>query len=290
MITSIVPSARMHAAMVAGGMPWFKGNIDAAIVNVAGAMLGDPCVHVLSAREDDYVFYFAVPSRQVNRAGGFATELAAALPAHPAYRGNGVYAVQAGAIFVAAVKHDMDLFMLSGDMDTIDATAEQYGLQRHLLPPETEQWPLESAFSQQRHTIAHIAGKVMRAAGWTMGICTLLYLLLSVAEDFLINKKEQLASSQATADIVKQFQYTSPLFEQLAHFQQISASVVRSGGWIEGYQWHPEKDESFEIIMPGWISQDYIEALGKGTIADYSIPDNLVIIRKGNLEKKNHHD
>lgn len=277
--------SHIYRTMIAGSIPSFKMDIDAAIVKIAGDILQDYRLHVLQARHGDHVFFFAVASRWISHAQSFGTALAAALPGHPQHRGDGVYALQAGEETFAAVKQGADLFLLQGDASTVEAAAKQHGLSIHATSPQTEAWPLTSVFSQQRRQIERVTGKITAAAAWLLGTCATAYLLLCAGETYLNWHQKPDLHSPATADLVRQFQYTSPLFEQLAHFQQISATVVRAGGWIEGYTWKPGQDESFEIVMPGWISQDYIEALGKGTIADYNIPDNLVIAHKGTLKK-----
>lgn len=269
--------------MVAGAIPSFDQDADNTIVSIVGAILQDTRLHVLSARGGDHVFYLAVASKWVSHTKHFHTALAAALPGHPEHRGNAIYAIQIGKSMVAAVKQDADLFIVNEDAATLNGMAQDSLLPLLVLPSDAKSWPLESNFSRQRNSIERITGKVARLSTYVLAACILLYLIMSGAEEYLKRNSKQLARSDATADLIRDFQYTSPLSEQLAHFQLISATVVRAGGWIDGYIWKPGKEEAFEIIMPGWISQDYIEALGAGTVAEYNIPDNLVIARKGTL-------
>ncbi|MES2261600.1 MAG: hypothetical protein V4724_24035 [Pseudomonadota bacterium] len=260
-------------------------DVDDTIVAIAGAILHEHRLHVLSVRDRDHIFYYAVPSKRVRHARHFQTPLAAAMPGHPQHRGDGVYALQSGSKMIAAIKQGAELFVLHDEACAIDAAAQRHVLPVHMLSDTTEMWPLEPISGRQRALVERIAGKLSRLSAWVLGSSALAYLLLSGGDAYLARQAEQQEKARPTAEIVSQFQYTSPLFEQLAHFQQISATVVRSGGWIEGYIWKPRKGEAFEIVMPGWISHDYIEALGPGTVADYNIPDNLVTARKGNLEE-----
>lgn len=255
------------------------------MVTIAGGVLQDHRLHILSAGDGEYVYYLAVPSRWVTHAERFQTPLAMALPGHPEHRGDGVYVLNTSSEGIAAVKRHGEFFLVHEAPSVIEKAAQDYGLPVHAVDNAVESWPLESVYSRQRNIIGQATAKVTRIAGYTLGVCLVLYALLVGGKMYLERGAANKAATGATAEIVKQFQYTSPLSEQLAHFQQISVAVVRAGGWIEGYIWRPGKDEAFEITLPGWVSRDYIEALGEETVADYSIPDNLVIARKGDLEK-----
>jgi hypothetical protein len=278
-------SPRIYASMIAGSIPAFSMDIEAAIVKIAGAILQDYRLHTLYVRDEAHVFYYAVPSRLISHASQFETALAAAMPGHPDYQGDAIYALDIGMEFVAVIKQQGDFFLTHGDREAINTLADKHTLPIHILSTAAQTWPLKSAFGSQRKYIEELSQRIVRMSTLALGVGTLLYLALLGGEQYLKWSSKSSSQTQALADTIQRFEYTSPLFEQLAHFQKISATVVRSGGWIEGYSWKPGKDESFEIVMPGWISQDYIDSLGPGTVTEYNIPDNLVTARKGSIEK-----
>lgn len=259
-----------------------------AIGTIAGGILHDHRLHILSNGDSEYIYYYAVPSKWVTHDEQFMTPLAMALPGHPGHRGNGIYVLNTSHARVAVVKRSGEFFLLSEESSAtsaIEKVAHDYGLPIHTIEETVKPWPLESVYSRQRNLIGQVVGKVAKAVGYILGACVALYALFAVTEVYLERVAKDKAVTGSAGEVVKQFQYASPLSEQLAHFQQISAAVVRAGGWIEGYIWRPGKGEAFEITLPGWVSRDYIEALGTGTVVDYSIPENLVFARKGDLEK-----
>jgi hypothetical protein len=274
-----------YAAMVAGSVAVKPGQAGEAVASIATSALHDARLHALVASDEQRAYYFAVPSATVSHGAGFATQLAAALPGHPGHQGDGMYALVLGRSAIAAVRRGIELFIVRVDVDALAAKAQALELPLHRLGLDTEAWPLESLFGKHRQLVERHSAKWAKIFGITLAACTVAYASLMGAETYAARHGGRLWQTTPAADTVKHLQYTSPLFEQLAHFQRISATVVRSGGWINGYIWKPNKGEAFEIVMPGWISQDYVEALGKDAIAEYNIPDNLVVVRKGDLEK-----
>jgi hypothetical protein len=71
-----------------------------------------------------------------------------------------------------------------------------------------------------------------------------------------------------------------PLARQISRIQKVSATVVRSGGWIEKYQMNGEHSESFELILPSWVSQDYLDSLGRDVVTDLRDMEGLLTVRK----------
>ena len=83
---------------------------------------------------------------------------------------------------------------------------------------------------------------------------------------------------------LKKLNVQQPLARQISRIQKVSSTVVRSGGWIEVYRMKGDESESFELVLPSWVSQDYIDALGRDVVTDLRDMDGLLIVRK--QEKK----
>jgi len=271
--------------MIAGCIPAFPLDVEGAIVKIAGGILRDHCLHILSASDGEHVYYFAVPSKWVTHAEKFETQLAMALPGHPEHRGDGIYVLDVSPIVVAVIKRRGEFLLLCDEASAIDKIAQDSRLEIYNAGTATTSWPLESLDGYHRGIIGNIVNRFARLATYVTVGCIVLYASLTLVDVLLdqFNKDKVLLGS--TAEAVKHIQYASPMSEQLAQIQKISATVVRAGGWIDGYIWKQGKGEAFEIFLPGWVSRDYMEALGPGIVTDYNIPDNLVVARKGNLEE-----
>jgi len=80
---------------------------------------------------------------------------------------------------------------------------------------------------------------------------------------------------------LKKLSVQQPLARQISRIQIVSATVVRSGGWIQSYRLVGEDDEAFEIVLPSWVSQDYLDSLGRnGVITDLRDVEGLLTVRK----------
>lgn len=41
-----------------------------------------------------------------------------------------------------------------------------------------------------------------------------------------------------------------------------------------------EDDESFELVLPSWVSQDYLDSLGRDVVTDLRDMEGLLMVRK----------
>jgi hypothetical protein len=80
---------------------------------------------------------------------------------------------------------------------------------------------------------------------------------------------------------LKDLSVQQPLARQISRIQTVSSTVVRSGGWIQSYRLVNEDDESFELVLPSWVSQDYLDSLGRaGVTTDLRDMEGLLTVRK----------
>lgn len=283
MTTLALSTPDLYTRMIAGCVEAARAGVRDAVAAIAGQTLGERRVHLLAAGDAEHVYYMALPSNLLAAGVRCETPLAMALPGHPRHRGDGVY-VLASAPSVAAVKRHGSLALLC-DVTSPQELARQYGLALHSTDASVAAWPFQSADDLRRDAIGAIAARVARLSCATVGASVTLYLLLSLGDVLLDHADRAQPAAASVAPLVKRIQYASPLSEQLAQIQRVFGTVVRAGGWIEGYTWSQRKGEAFEITLPGWVSRDYIEALGRGTVTEQNVADNLVLARKGKFEK-----
>jgi hypothetical protein len=277
-------TSHLHAQLIAGCIPASGMHATDAVKVIAAQVLHDHRLHLLTAVEDGHVYYFALPSACVTHSATFDTALAMALPGHPQHQGDGIYVLDAMP-GIAVIKRHGELLLLNNDAAAVSKIAFDHGLSTRHIGADTVPWSLVASDDSRRDAIGHLVGRVNKVCRNAIGACVALYILLAVGDAVLDQIDQRKAPATATAALVKRIQYASPLSEQLAQIQKTSATVVRAGGWIDGYVWKQGKGEAFVITLPGWISQDYIEALGPGTVTEQNMPDNLIVARKGDLEK-----
>ena len=86
---------------------------------------------------------------------------------------------------------------------------------------------------------------------------------------------------------LKDLSVQQPLARQISRIQIVSATVVRSGGWIQSYRLLEEDNESFELVLPSWVSQDYLDSLGRvGVVTDLRDMEGLLTVRKTGTKGK----
>lgn len=271
----------IYQHLFAGCIPAVGADVEDAAARVAANALHDQRLHLLVSVSGGHVYFLAFPSRFATGDEVFATSLAVALPTHCQHRGDGIYTFAEAE--VALVKRSGELHIFAkGDSD-LERLAAKYGLQVHTIGTEAQSWPMEPIYGRDRKAAERMAQRVMHICRLVLVGSLVLYAGLGLSDFAARLLAERKATNDAIAETVRRLQYVSPLTEQLAHLQIVFGTVVRAGGWINGYAWKSGQ-EAFEIFLPGWVSHDYVDALGSGVTADFNIADNLVVVRKGNLD------
>ena len=270
----------IYQQLIAGCVPVPSTGAEDAAAKIASDILQDHRLHIVTAVSDGSVFFLAFPSRLAGCTQDFSTPLAQALPTHPQHRGDGIYVLaDANA---AVIKRIKELHVVPLASSNIESLSSEYGLPVFTLGPDAAGWPMESIYGRNRKTAEQMAKRTARASRLVLVGSLILYVGVTVSDVAVRFLAEKWAARSKVAQTVQRFQYVSPLAEQLAHLQTVFGTVVRAGGWINGYVWK-QGQEAFEIALPGWVSHDYVDALGPGAIADFNVPDNLVVVRKGKL-------
>lgn len=279
-----ISNKRIYDQMIAGCVPATGMNKEDAVSKMAANIFAEQRLHIVWCEQGDFIYFFAVPSKFITHAESFATPLAAALPVHPQHQGDGIYVFPEILANLAVIKRTGEMILATKSQVDIEQLAQEYGLKVFQINEGAEFLPLVSVYGRQRLALERLASRIARASLRASTVSLIVYVVTVLGlSQHLVGWASQWASKRAVAETVQKLQYTSPLTEKLAHFQQVTGVVVRAGGWLNGYVWK-QGEEAFEISFPGWISHDYVDALGADTVADYNIPDNLVLARKGNLE------
>ncbi|EGF30593.1 hypothetical protein IMCC9480_1207 [Oxalobacteraceae bacterium IMCC9480] len=273
-----------YAGMIAGAIPLHSGDIDKSVFMVAQDVLGTARMHLLVAvdRDSSMVFYFAAPSSAFTSLPAFSTPLAAALPGHPQHRGDGIYFLPDVSLSVAVEKTRDHIRLIANTPEVMaDWLAGQN--ERAVYPVEdNEAWAMEAIPAAYRRIADGISLSTSRYSVVVAAIALLVYVGAAIGISVLnasADKSSQ-AHMKAINNAVTRIDFVSPLSQQLARMQKVSALVVRAGGWIDEYKVR-NGDEKFVLMMPAWITRDYVEALGPRVIADQTGDDNLIRVAQG---------
>ena len=274
--------ASIYSGLMAGSVVNHSGDVEKSIFFIAREVLHTDKIHTVTSISIDgqQLYYFAVPSALLNQTGAFETPLVAAFPAHPDHRGEGVYYIERET-FACAVIKDGDTFQcLTNKADVLMAHIRDLNLPLHNVD-QAHPWQLESAAGRHRRLADRFSMATIKVAASVTAVAAIVGFSAMLVQSFM--------SSQASADaahaavqlnsVVMKIEHASPLSQQLAQLQKVSSTVVRAGGWIEGYELKGNA-ESFSVSLPEWVTQDYIKALGAGTKADKDIGNNIIRVSK----------
>ena len=273
-----------YASMIAGAVPLHAGDVDKTVFMIAQDVLGTARMHLLVASDsaNAMVYYFAAPSTSFTSIPVFSTPLAAALPTHPQHQGDGIYFLQDVNLAVAVEKTRDQIRVVC---NSVEAMAE-WLTERSELPifrvDAYESWAMESIPGAYRRLADGMSLRTAKYSSIVAGIALVSYLVASVGVS-LVNAsadKSNQTHMNAINDAVTKIDFVSPLSQQVARLQRVSGLVVRAGGWIDEYE-VKSSAEKFILIMPAWITRDYIDALGPTVEADQSTDENLIRVSLG---------
>lgn len=269
----------VYASMIAGAIPLHAGDVDKTVFMLAQDILGTARMHLLLVTDVDSatVYYLAAPSVAFTSLPLFDTPLAAALPTHPQHRGDGIYYLQNANLSVAIEKTRDQIRLIANSTDVMaDWLAEQQDLP--VYPVDALQaWQMEPIPAVYRRIADGVSLRTAKYSSIAAAVALTVYLIASVGISVFNARadKSNEASMNAVNDAVGKIDFVSPLSQQVARVQRVSSLVVRAGGWIDDYEFK-NGNEKFVLMMPAWITRDYIDALGPRVEADQSNDENIV--------------
>ncbi len=268
-----------YSSMIAGALPLHSGDIDKTVFMVAQDVLGTAKLHLLvtTHKASSMVYYFAAPSSAFTSIPVFSTPLAAALPNHPQHQGDGIYFLQDVNLSVAVEKTRDQIRVVA---NSPEAMGEWLG-ERPEMPvfrvDGNDAWTMESIPGAYRRMADGISLRTAKYSSVVAGIALVMYFAASLGTSILDASADKSNQSHMGAinDAVTKIDFVSPLSQQVARVQRVSALVVRAGGWIEEYE-HKAGKERFVLMMPAWITKDYLDAHGPRIEADQATDENLI--------------
>ena len=275
-----------YLKLIAGSLPEHgQGSVDDSLRILCQAALGTAQIHYVRSPTpvEGMYHYLAIPSSALSSEPRPTTPLAMALPGHPGHLGPGAYLMSAGVYKVAALFDGQQLDIVCNEAALVDDLLQEQNLPIVSVSDTDEAWALQSEFTRKSALTLELTRKTLKISIPVLTLAGLLYAGLMAADGWMAARLDGTAKAteKALADVLTSIHTGSPLSKQLADYQQRGSVAVRAGGWIDAYQFR-NKEESFRIFVPSWVTPDYIESLGAGVVADKDPADEqLLVLVKG---------
>lgn len=280
----------IYANLIAGRLPVGSASAQRVVENHAYALLGTNRLHTWFVERAGFVYYFAIESRYLASASGFTVPFADALPDAPLHQGDAIYLLSEADFSVAMILEGGNLRLLCSDTDAIKDYLLDIDLQVVEIANRGGK-SLKSVPQAIRGISDRVSAWLMKGSLGVLIISLIGFIGIQVGNVVLKRNNDTSLNAQAVeSDLnttLKDLSVQQPLARQISRIQIVSATVVRSGGWIESYRLLEEDDESFEIVLPSWVSQDYLDSLGrKGVTTDLRDIEGLLTVRKKSVKDK----
>lgn len=269
-----------YSGLIAGCLPTHSGNVEQSLLYILQDHFQTKQFQYVTSQHADHIFYIAQRSDALTNLAEFATPLAAAFPDHPDHRGDGIYQLTNELLSAVIIKKGNSLQAMTHSKALIDAELSVIELPTF---DATEASPsvLRSMTSRDRLIADRLSAITTKFSFYAATLFVCIGLASHATSVYFDTKVEnsKLKTSEEITDVLTKIEHASPLSEQVARYQQVAATVIRAGGWIDEYQFKDGK-ESFSVSLPEWVTQDYIKALGTGAVAEKDPVNNVIRVKK----------
>lgn len=279
----------IYANLIGGRLPCGAASPTQVVMHQAQAILGTSRLHMHVQERAGFLYYFACESRHLSSAPDFLLPFIDALPEGSGHQGDGVYLLKGSGFAVAMILERGNLSLLCNDTEV---------LHDHLLGFDLPQFSVDQLVGKPLESIPQAILGVSETVGRYVFKGSLISLFVSLG---VFVSVQALQVYQAARDngqtnakaiegslnkTIGKLNVQQPLARQISRVQKVSATVIRSGGWIEKYTLKGEDNENFELVLPSWVSQDYLDSLGRDVVTDLRDTEGLLTVRKTEKEKK----
>ena len=272
----------LHDNLAAGSFPEHSMNIASSVLLLAQEALGDPRIHFQYVVHDKHVYWVAFPSMSLGAEGGYDSPFVAVLPTHAMDNGDGAYLLANLTSAAAVVRQGTSMYRLVNTVDAVRDAIIDLGLPTYDLSGATPE-PLYSEFHWHKAGLDVVSAKTIKYGALAAGLCTFVYLGAQLAGGIVEGATGQRETSIAMelAKRMAEVSLNSPLSKEIASFHALSSTIIRAGGWINGYQ-YAQGEACFSATMPEWVTGDYIQSLGPGVVAERNTeqPGTINVTRK----------
>jgi hypothetical protein len=280
----------IYSNLIAGRLPVGSASPQRVVANHAYALLGTNRLHNYFLERAGYVYYFAIESRFLASYPSFSLPFVDVLPGGSLYQGDAIYLLQGVDYSVAMILESGSLRLLCNDPETIRDYLIGIDLQTVEVSGRGGK-PLVSVPQAIQGISDRVSRWLMKGSAVVLVFSLLIFLGMQGVNAVLTGNNESALTATAVENnlnnTLKGLSVQQPLARQISRIQTISATVIRSGGWIQSYHLLNEGEESFELVLPSWVSQDYLDSLGRnGVTTDLRDIEGLLTVRKTGKKEK----
>jgi len=230
------------------------------------------------------VYYFAIESGYLASSPEFKLPFIDVLPNGPLHQGDAIYLLHGSDYSVALVLESGSLRLLCNDPEAIKDYLIDLDLQVVEINDRGGK-PLASVPQAIQGISDRVSSYLMKGSIGVLTVSLISFVGVQITNTVMSRNNETSLNARAVENdlnaTLKDLSVQQPLARQISRIQTVSATVVRSGGWIQSYRLLNEDDESFELVLPSWVSQDYLDSLGRsGVITDLRDMEGLLTVRK----------
>ncbi|MCR2745072.1 hypothetical protein [Limnobacter parvus] len=274
----------IYSNLIAGRLPVGSASPQRVVVNHAYALLGTNRLHTYFIERAGYVYYFAIESSFLASSSEFKLPFIDVLPNGPLHQGDAIYLLHGSDFSVAMILESGSMRLLCNDPEAIKDYLIDLDLQVVEINNKGGR-PLASVPQAIQGISDRVSSYLMKGSIGILAVSVLSFVGVQITNTVLSRTNETSLNAQAVENdlnaTLKDLSVQQPLARQISRIQIVSATVVRSGGWIQSYRLIDEDDESFELVLPSWVSQDYLDSLGRaGVITDLRDMEGLLTVRK----------
>jgi preprotein translocase subunit SecG len=262
---------RIYTSIVAGTLPSDKTDANSIVTFAVMELLGTESVHLISSYDEarSVVHYMAVSSVELGAAEDLAFPLSLALPGHPEFKGDGCY-LQEGAPISALIEVKNGVIRyIANESYLIENYVNDLNVPIYRVSESSGGVWKFSSFKSEILNLTNRFNKILTIVGGILlAVILLLSLVFSFMADLNQSKYNHSQLKQSKEDEIRSYEKlfsaldnVSPLSQVLYRMQYISSNTIKAGGWINHYK-VIAGNESFEIVLPEWISRDYLEPFG----------------------------
>ena len=278
----------IYSNLIGGRLPYGSASPMRVVLNQAQAILGTNRLHVYFYERAGFLYYFAIESKHLASNSNFLLPFADALPDGPGHQGDGIYLLKADDFAAAMVIDHGNMQLLCNELDVLNDYLLGFDLPQFSVD-QLPGKPLRSV-PQTLHGVSERVGRyLLRGSAGVLLVAALAFVGVHTTQIFRTSQDNTQASARVIeADLAKtlgKLNVQQPLARQISRVQVVSATVIRSGGWIQKYSLKGEDVENFEVVLPSWVSQDYLDSLGRDVVTDLRDMEGLLTVRKVVKEK-----
>jgi hypothetical protein len=270
----------IYSSIIAGAVPSADG-AHAPLMLILSDLISTDEIHLFTRFDDQFkrIYYFAAPSRVMHSQGQINLPLVAAVPGMVGHRGNGAYLLIQGPNAAAAIFNDGDLRFFSNSVDAVEEAIRETGLPIYNVSDQ-EGEAFESMRGKYRRQGERMTAKALYVYAFVAMVTGVGYVGMSAATGYFERTRtDDLEERQRSVEkLANSINFVSPIHERLARLQSISEVVVRSGGWIDSYEFSQGR-ERFKLMLPEWVTHDHYAKLGGDVTAELE-GDGMVAVVK----------